>query len=275
MGFRMVFGIFVSYRRDDSKHAAGRLTEHLRRYYDDSQLFVDVISIEPGLNFKKVIKEKVNACDVLLAVIGANWLSILDSNGHRRIDNSKDFIRLELEAALERGVRIIPVLVDGANIPIEGELPVSLRPITELNSLVLTHERFGTDVELLVKTLFKLVVPAKNIKNPNITISDSPQINKWRAYLISKVFLKYTILLEKGYEKHELYLDYRNLRLKDSLFIDGKEKVKFIILGFSKKLEFKIEPHPNVFSILITLNFFQTSVKTLELFVDSEKIASF
>jgi hypothetical protein len=94
-------GIFISYRRDDSRHAAGRLVDRLAQAYHRDQLFMDVDAIEPGLDFLKVINEKVAACDVLLAVIGPAWLEARDEVGARRLDNPDDFVRLEIEAALK------------------------------------------------------------------------------------------------------------------------------------------------------------------------------
>jgi hypothetical protein len=156
----MAGGIFISYRRDDSRHAAGRLVDRLAQTYDRDQLFMDVDAIEPGLDFLKVINEKVAACDVLLAVIGPTWLDARNQSGARRLDDPDDFVRLEIEAALKRDVRVIPVLVDGAEMPRAGELPERLQPIVRRNAVRLAHERFGADAESLVEALAKVVVPS-------------------------------------------------------------------------------------------------------------------
>jgi len=95
----MAGGIFVSYRRDDSRHAAGRLLDRLRQSYEPHQLFMDVDNVAPGLDFVKVIEEQVSACDVMLVVIGPNWLDARDKAGVRRLDDPGDFVRLEVEAA--------------------------------------------------------------------------------------------------------------------------------------------------------------------------------
>src|SRR5262249_5249834 len=120
-------GIFISYRRDDSRHAAGRLVDRLAQIFPRGQLFMDVDAIEPGLDFAKVIDAKLEACDVVLAVIGPNWATSRDESGGLRLADPDDFVRLELEAALKRDIRVIPVLVDGAKIPKGDGLPDGLK----------------------------------------------------------------------------------------------------------------------------------------------------
>ena len=157
----MAGGIFVSYRRDDAKHAAGRLVDRLSQAFGPDQLFLDVDNIAPGLDFKKVLAEKVQACDVLLAVIGPGWLASVDERGSRRLDNPNDFVRIEIEAALLRDIRVIPVLVDGAPMPGERELPDTLRSLAGRNAVRLAHERFGADASDLTAALAKVIVPAR------------------------------------------------------------------------------------------------------------------
>lgn len=159
----MAGGIFISYRREDANHAAGRLADRLRQTYSRDQLFMDVDNIEPGLDFVQVLREKVQACDVLLAVIGRNWLNVRDPQGARRLDDPKDFVRIEVEAALARNVRVIPVLVDGAEIPRESDLPETLRPLVTRNAVRLQHERFGSDAEKLTVVLSRVVAPKKGL----------------------------------------------------------------------------------------------------------------
>lgn len=154
-------GIFISYRRDDAKHAAGRLVDRLGQTFAKDQLFLDIDNIEPGLDFVKVLSEQVQACDVLQAVIGPGWLDSRDAGGSRRLDNARDFVRIEIEAALARDIRVIPVLVDGAQMPGEQDLPPSLKPLRVRNAVRLFHERFSSDAEDLTRALAKVVAPKK------------------------------------------------------------------------------------------------------------------
>jgi hypothetical protein len=108
---------FVSYRRRESSHLAGRLYDRLADRFGESQAFIDVDAIEPGVDFAEEIGRAVAACRVLLAVIGPDWLTITDEEGRRRLDDPGDFVRLEIGAALARDVRVIPILVEGAQMP--------------------------------------------------------------------------------------------------------------------------------------------------------------
>src|SRR5215472_5327650 len=119
-------GIFVSYRRQDSSHLAGRLYDRLADRFGEDQVFIDVDTIEPGVDFAEEIFRAVAACTVLLAVIGPGWLTAADEGGGRRLDDPDDIVRLEIEAALARGVRVIPILVEGAVMPRRQDLPDSL-----------------------------------------------------------------------------------------------------------------------------------------------------
>jgi hypothetical protein len=159
MGTVMSGGIFISYRRDDAKHAAGRLMDRLEKNYRREQLFIDVDGIEPGLNFVRALSEKVEACDVLLAIIGPEWLDARDETGQRRLDNPNDFVRIEIEAALKRDVRVVPVLVDGAPMPREQQLPDALKELSQRQAVRLAHERFGADADGLVTALEKVIAP--------------------------------------------------------------------------------------------------------------------
>src|SRR5262249_28456386 len=110
-------GIFVSYRRQESSHLAGRLCDRLADRFGEGQVFIDVDTIEPGVDFAAEISRAVAACKVLLALIGPSWLTTTDERGRRRLDDPDDIVRLEIEAALAGDVRIIPILVEGAIMP--------------------------------------------------------------------------------------------------------------------------------------------------------------
>jgi hypothetical protein len=152
-------GIFISYRRDDTRHAAGRLVDRLRETFPRDQLFIDVDNIDLGLDFINVINAKVAACDVMLVVIGPGWPQACDPQGKRRLDDENDFVRLEVEAALTRDVRVIPLLVDGAQPLRADDLPSSLGPLARRQASRLTHDNFSGDVDKLVESLLRVVTP--------------------------------------------------------------------------------------------------------------------
>ena len=151
-------GIFISYRREDERNFAGRLYERLARHYDEHLIFMDVDSVELGLDFTEVIDHRLAQCSVVLVVIGNKWVNCTDSDGRLRLDNPDDFVRLEVESALaRRDVRVIPILVDGASVPKSIDLPESLRSLTRRNALNMSHESFGTDFGRLHRTLERTI----------------------------------------------------------------------------------------------------------------------
>lgn len=145
--------IFVSYRRDDTAYPSGWLFDKLTQHFGKDQVFKDIDSIVLGDDFVEVITAAVSVCDALLAIIGQRWLIITDKDGRRRLDNPNDFVRLEIEAAIKRNVRIIPILVDGARMPRAEELPPSLANLARRQALELSPSRFDFDTSRLLKVL--------------------------------------------------------------------------------------------------------------------------
>jgi tetratricopeptide (TPR) repeat protein len=145
--------IFISYRREETAYAAGWLFDRLSDRFGRGQIFKDIDSVEPGDNFVKVITKAVASCDVLLALIGDRWLTITDEQGTARLDNPNDFVRLEIEAALARNVRVIPILLAGARMPDEDELPPSIAELAHRHALDLSPSHFEFETSRLHKVL--------------------------------------------------------------------------------------------------------------------------
>jgi len=145
--------IFVSYRRQDSADVTGRIYDRLIQCFGKEQIFKDVDSIPLGVDFREHLGGVVGKCDVLLAVIGNEWLAA-DTAGRRRIDDAKDFVRIEIEAALERKIPVIPVLVRGASVPTEQELPASLVLLSYRNGIAVRSDPdFHHDMDRLIAGL--------------------------------------------------------------------------------------------------------------------------
>jgi hypothetical protein len=153
--------IFISYRREDTGWAAGWLFDRLASHFGRDQIFKDVDSIELGDDFVEVITTAVGASHALLALIGDRWLTVTGQDGRRRLDNSGDFVRLEIEAALARGVRVIPILVDGARMPPADQLPRTLAPLARRQALELSQNRFGSDFQRLLPVLDRTIAAAR------------------------------------------------------------------------------------------------------------------
>jgi hypothetical protein len=166
--------IFISYRRDDAAPWAGRIHERLSRHFGRHELFMDVDNIPPGFDFVKILDQQVGQCDVLLAIIGKDWLTA-NERGERRLDDPKDFVRIELESALNRDVRVIPVLVDGASMPREQDLPPSLHSLVRRQAWPLSHARFGSELDSLLKVLptdrSGMIQEAKGQQKPSTTLA--------------------------------------------------------------------------------------------------------
>jgi len=153
--------IFISYRREETAYPAGWLYDRLADRFGGGQVFKDVDSIQLGDDFVEVITSAVGSCDVLLALIGDEWLTITDEDGQRRLDDPNDFVRLEIEAALTRNVRVIPILVDGARMPLADELPGSLAKLVRRQALELSPARFDFDTGRLLRVLDKTLAEEK------------------------------------------------------------------------------------------------------------------
>jgi hypothetical protein len=150
--------IFMSYRREDSDYPAAWLYERLASHFSGNQVFKDVDSIELGDDFVEVVTTAVGRCDVLLALIGKRWLTVSEENGRRRLDDPDDFVRVEIEAALARNVRVIPVLVEGARMPRAEELPASLAKLTRRHALELSPSRFDFESQRLLSVLDRMII---------------------------------------------------------------------------------------------------------------------
>ena len=151
----------MSYRREDTAYPAGWLYDRLARHFGRSQVFKDIDSIVLGDDFVEVITAAVGSCDVLLALIGDRWLTVTGQDGRRRLDNPADFVRLEIEAALTRNVRVIPILVAGAQMPREDQLPASLAKLARRQALELSPSRFESDTRRLLRVLRKTITEAQ------------------------------------------------------------------------------------------------------------------
>ncbi len=149
----MVGKVFISYRRDDSAGHAGRVHDRLEQAFGRDLLFMDVDAIPLGMNFIKILREEVAKCDVLLAVIGPHWIEASDKQGNRRLDDPHDYVRVEIAAALQRDIPVIPVLLDGAEIPKVDELPTDLEELALRNGLYVRHASFHSDMERLIAGL--------------------------------------------------------------------------------------------------------------------------
>ncbi len=147
--------VFISYRREDSSGHAGRLHDSLQSHFGADNVFMDLSDIDSGTNFVEVIQAAIRSSDVVLVVIGKQWLTC-SSGGKRRLDLPNDFVRTEVGFALEHGVPVIPVLVQGAGMPLAPSLPESLKQLASHDAHDLSDERWSYDVGRLIDATEKL-----------------------------------------------------------------------------------------------------------------------
>lgn len=149
-------GVFISYRRQDSAKDARMLFEHLQGKFGTGEVFMDVEGLELGQDFVVSLEQQLGQCVMLLALIGPGWLEARSATGSRRIDDGNDFVRIEIRTALQRDIRVVPVLLDGTTMPTEEQLPEDLKPLVRRQALELNVARFGTEVTRLVDTIRQL-----------------------------------------------------------------------------------------------------------------------
>ena len=145
-------GIFISYRRDDQAGFAGRLADALEARFGADNVFRDIEDIHPGDDFVVAIDQHLASVDVMLVLIGPAWLT-LSRNGVRRLDEPDDFVRMEIAAGLKSGKTVLPVLLDGATMPAEKDLPPSISALARRQAMRLTDAGWASDVARLVAAL--------------------------------------------------------------------------------------------------------------------------
>jgi hypothetical protein len=177
--------IFINYRREISADAAGRLSDRLIQHFDQERLFMDIDSIEPGVDFVKALDDQVAQCGAFIAVIGPGWTDLTNAEGQRRLDQRNDYVRIEIESALKRDIRVIPVLVDDARMPTADELPDSLKALARRNAVMLSHHHFGREVDELARTLQRVLgLPPRSTSIYSFAPTDTPAPS-WIDYLFS------------------------------------------------------------------------------------------
>jgi hypothetical protein len=171
--------LFISYRRDDSIGVAGRVYDRLAAHFGRDAVFMDVDTIPFGVDFRQHLNDAVSRCDVLLVVIGEAWLGITRA-GQRRLDDPKDFVRIEIEAGLRRGIPVIPVVIAPAKMPQETDLPETMRDLAYRNALEVDPGRdFHSHLDRLIRGIEALLpgsVPVRPAETPGGAGAPPPEV---------------------------------------------------------------------------------------------------
>jgi TIR domain len=144
--------IFLSYRRGETSDVTGRIYDRLVQHFGADSIFKDVDSIPLGVDFRQHLAESVAQCGLLVAVVGRQWTGRQEADKSGGVSDPRDFVRVEVEAAMQRRIPVIPVLVQGASLPREEELPESLQPFAYYNAVAVRSDPdFHSDVARLIK----------------------------------------------------------------------------------------------------------------------------
>ncbi|AFZ17920.1 4a-hydroxytetrahydrobiopterin dehydratase [Allocoleopsis franciscana] len=154
--------IFISYRRADSAAEAGRLHSTISRELGEEVVFMDTSSIEIGTQWSEELEEALQAAQIVIVVIGPDWLRISDEYGLRRIDQDNDWVRREIEFTLRNGKKLLPLLVRGAKIPPSDKLPASISALTERQAVEIRDAYWAHDIKLVLEQLKLVINKPKN-----------------------------------------------------------------------------------------------------------------
>jgi TIR domain-containing protein len=152
--------IVISYRRSDTKWITGRIFEHLENHFGTDHVFMDVDHIQPGEDFREHIRQVLDHCDVVIAIVGAEWQE-LDGSGKSRLHDENDWVRLEISAALSRKIPVVPVLIDGTKMPKSNDLPPELADFAFRQAIPFDTEDFKNQMLRLIRSLERLAAKKK------------------------------------------------------------------------------------------------------------------
>lgn len=191
--------IFISYRVQDTAGETGRLVDALKQHFTDDQVFLDIENLEPGTDFTIAIEKSLDTCDVFLAVIGPHWIGDRDTNT-LRIQDANDWVRLEVATALQRNIRVVPVLVDGAVLPKTEQLPPDLQPLLRRQTFEISNKRWRYDTDQLVRFLVNTagIQPLKAPLQTDTLPAASPRKRRSLVYIGAGFVLAIVLLVIIG-----------------------------------------------------------------------------
>jgi hypothetical protein len=214
--------IFISYRHDETAYLAQWLFARLTECVGSGRVFKDVNTLIPGDKYPKLINQAVASCDVLLALIGEHWLTVTDENRKRRLEDPKDWVRLEIEAALARKIRVIPILADKARMPRADELPASLVDLAYRHAQELNSVRLDYDTSQLLNAL-NIIPTEPRTAQPGL--APSPVLlrkrpeTRYRVELISRSYCEIFLRLHCG--SRQYFITFARGRGNDVISVDG------------------------------------------------------
>ncbi len=185
--------VFISYRRADSQTITDRIYDRLAAVFGEENVFQDVDSIRAGADFRVVLKDAVEFCDVVLVIIGSKWARVTDDLGQKRLMNPADFVRIELESALNSQKVVIPALIEGAMMPDADDLPPSLHELLFRNAVKIRHNPdFKRDIQRLIEQIQAIDADKQTSSTPYVSNAS------WRRWRKPAIGLVITVLVSVG-----------------------------------------------------------------------------
>jgi formylglycine-generating enzyme required for sulfatase activity len=164
--------VFISYRREITAGEARALFNELLEKLGKNSVFMDVDSIALGRDFRGALQKTLESCDLMLVLIGKDWADVKDEEGRPRLQNPRDFVRLEIEAALKRDIIVTPILVQGAHMPAPEQLPAEIRDLVYRNGFELSHNRWESDFAEMIRRLnLDVAKEGRRVEQPVSTVA--------------------------------------------------------------------------------------------------------
>jgi hypothetical protein len=145
--------VFISYRRETTAGEARALFNSLASQLGQRAVFMDVDSISLGRDFRRELQRTLSSCDIMLVLIDKDWATLKDEKGRARLENADDYVRMEVESGLRRDIVVTPVLVRGGRMPLAEELPAEIRDLAYRECSELSHNRWASDVQEMIRRL--------------------------------------------------------------------------------------------------------------------------
>ena len=271
--------MFISYRREDVPGHAGRLYDRLEEHFGTSRVFIDVDSIALGVDFVEALERALRTCEVLLVLIGPRWLEARTGEGRRRLHSPDDYVRLEVQTALERGLRVVPILAEDATLPSTAELPEPLHPLARRQAMELHDATFRSDVRSMIERLdAELSKEFTSAERRNVDASATapprPDVDDaeppWTATCLDKTAWSRRIETRLTHSRHEVV--FRTAVLGSWVHLDGKRVAKSGIVrgGWTKTEEFAFDvvDGSDLRAAIVTVRHDNRPIDTLTLRVD-------
>ena len=145
--------VFINYRTGDGEWPAAFLDDKFKRRYGADRVFRDATSLEPGHDFRAELLRRLERCTVLVVIIGPTWLTARDQAGRRRLDNSADYVCMEIAESLKRKIRVLPITLNEVRLPLRDELPRMIADLAHRQARVFRSRNYQSDFKEIVAVI--------------------------------------------------------------------------------------------------------------------------